>query len=240
MKRTAIAVGVFLAIFFLVSSASAVTWYTYREDIDIEDGYADIDLVYNLSYTGAPANASGNITLPCNIGNLSAMNFSVYNDAGTNATYNLTVNTIGLNSSSWTNITLTNWTSLAHYTGSETVTYINWSFNCTQTVSLNVTIQGTNVTLDTTWLDTVLTIKEKDLTTPTVGMSQPASFWTVNNSFNMTSNLWIVNLSNAVFNITYPDHTVGTPSTETFIITSLAANGTDDQYVQYQKRGPYV
>jgi len=242
VKRMALAIGVVLAIFFLVvSSVSATTWYTYREDIAIGSGYADIDLVYNLGYTSAVgANETGNITLPCHISNLTAMNFSVY-DAGAVA-YNLTVNTIGLNSTSILGAGETNWTSLAHYAvgGSETVTYINWSFNASATCSLNITIQGTVVTLNTTWLGTVITAKEKDVTTPTVGMSQPVSFWTVNDSCNVTSNLAIVNLSNVVFNVTYPDHTIGTPSTTAFTITELAVLGTDEQYTQYQKRGPYV
>lgn len=246
MKRMALAIGVVLTIFFLVvSSASATTWYTYREDIAISSGYADINLVHTTDYAPVTpgTNVSGNITLPCNIANLTTMNFSIYDGTIGNGTYNLTVNGVNLNSSSWTNTTLTNWTSIAQYTtagGSSTPTYIAWSLNCTIDVTFNVTIIGTDVTLDTTWLGTVITVQEKDLTTPTVGMSQPASYWTVNDSCNVTSNLAIVNLSDVVFNVTYPGHTVGTPSTTTFTITELAVVGTNEQYTQYQKRGPYV
>ena len=246
MKRMALAIGVVLTIFFLVvSSASATTWYTYREDVAIGSGYADINLVYSTAYGPVTPglNVSGNITLPCNIGNLTTMNFSVYNGNIGAGYYNLSVNGIGLNSSSTIAAGATNWTTFAQYTtagGSSTLTYIAWSINCSVDTTFNVTIIGTDVTLDTTWLDTVITVQEKDLTTPTVGMSQPASFWTVNDSCNVTSNLAVVNLSNVVFNVTYPGHTVGTPSTTTFTIAELAVVGTNEQYTQYQKRGPYV
>lgn len=254
MKRTAVAVGVSLAIFLLlVSSVSATTWYTYREDVAISSGYCDINSVIKLDNVPTWGNVSGNISLPCNIDNLSAMNFSVYNVTGADCgshngggqTYNLTVNGIDVNSTSWINSSnQINWTSLTHYTaqgGSVTVKYISWVFDCSFQGILNITIVATDATLSSTYLANNLTMKEKDLTTPTVGMSQPAAFWTVNDSINVTANPYLFDLTDLTLNITYPGHTVGTPTTTTATVTTLAVNGTaTDRYVQYQKRGPFV
>lgn len=246
MKRTTFilfAVGL-VATLFMASGAVATTtvWNTYRDDISIGSGTCDIDATfwYNGSTSGYV-----NLTLPGNVGNLtgSTTNFTIsVTGGGTNGTYNLTVNGVACNSTSWCNESVQNITTLTQMVSAgvaNTAEYLNFTWNCTTSDTIiGINITGSNVVVSSTWIASVITIKEKDLTTPYVGTGQTTSYFAVNNSMNITSDLWF-GLSNVVLNITYPSCKV-TNSSANFTISSLAANGTNEQYVQYQKYGPYV
>lgn len=276
MKLKAIVVGVVFVIFILgMISANAITWHTYREDITITSGHVDISENKTIGFAGGITtgtrgesgsltyNETYNFTLPTNIDNLTTMTFIIHNASGTadeSMYFNLTVNGIGVNLSTLlefdevANVSKLMWTEAG---GDVNDTWINYSFNATDISGdigvitaclLNLTLEGVDATLDTTWLATLYNVTEYDVTIPTVGMSQAASFWTVNNSCNVSNALELVNLTGMVLNITYPGHTVGTPTASTLNFSADTAwgstvnsiNGSEEMYLQYQKRGPFV
>ena len=251
MKRLIlVATALFVLLTLCVASASGAavgTWLTYREDISIDSGYGDIDTTFWYNGTGTSADVSVNLTLPSNVLNLSGSqtNFTIcVTGAGTNGTYNLTVNGNACNSSSWCNRSVQNITTLTQMISAgvtNTDEYLNFTWNCTTSdTKIGINLTGSNVNFSTTWRTNVITIKEKDVTKlPYVGKSSTTSIHTVNNSFNVSnSTLWFP-VTTCVFNITYPSHKISEPSTS-FSVATLAANGSAQDYVQYQKYGPYV
>lgn len=248
MKRNLCLVATVLMLllsFMAISSGTAQvgTWLTYREDISIASGYADIDSTF--TYNGIVNASAINLTLPCAISALSQSdtNFTFYNTGEFNSTYNLTVNGIAVNNSDWTNATVENVTTLAHMVSAgvtNTDTWLTFSFDCNLTSTLiGINITGTDVAFSTTWL-TVITIKEKDVTVlPSVGKTSTTSVHTVNNSVNISSTTLWFPLTTAVFNVTYPSHKISQPET-TYEFATINNNGSLQNYTQYQKYGPYI
>lgn len=247
MKRIILATIIVLAIFaFATLPANAVTWHTNRDDITIPSGNADISHTEHHNGTVADTDNSVNLTLPCNIANLSGASsyFKIKNEVATNISFNLTVNGVAVNESSTVNWTMGNWsnvtmTQIRNKGTDNTSEYLNFTWNVNHSShDVHLVLVGTDVNFSSSWRASVLTIKEKDVTTPTVAASSTTSYFVVNNSMNITSDLWF-SLSNVELNVTFPSHKV-TASVTNFTITTLANNGTDEQYTQYQKRGPYI
>jgi len=231
-----------------VHAATVGTWLTYRDDITVTSGYGSIDSTFWFNGTGA-TNVSLNLTLPCNVANLSQTltNFTIKPTVAYNGTYNLTVNGNAVNSSDdliGDPTKLENVTTLAQMVTAGvlgTAEYLNFTFNCNHTNNIiGINITGTTVVFSSTWLTNVITIKEKDITRlPYVGEDSTSSIHAVNDSFNISSTgLWFP-LTTIVFNITYPSHKSASSVTN-FSHTTISNNGTVQNYTQYQKLGPYI
>lgn len=269
----ALAIGVLFAVIGLFfSSVSAVNWVTYREDISIASGFTDIAYNETIGYSGEDTKTIGeqgaythnethNYTLPISIDNLTTMTFLVYNNFPTDGQpiwFNLSINGVNLdfatevNESEWGNATKADYEAA----GGDiyNTTWINYSFNATymddseevvkKSCDLYLILETTDAQLNSTWLTNVLSHSEYDMTNPTVGYSKPSTYWNVNDTCNVSMNIWFTNatvaMHNATFNITYPSHTVGTPTTTQFNFTTIESNQSAQKYVQYQKYGPYV
>lgn len=245
-RFTLISILGLLGILVLSASASALTWETYLEDISTPSGSVDIDIIYWFNTTGASGNYS-NITLPCNIRNLSQTltNFTIYNSgtaALNNATYNLTVNGVAVVASGWSNCTVENVTSLATIVAAgvtDTDKYLNFSFDCNQTT----TIIGVNVTADdaefsSTWLSTYVAVAESILTAPEIDDHQAFSYFSVKDRVVVTNSLNYT-VTDITVNVTYPSHNLSDPDSSVNI-TTLANNAVSYTNISYQKYGPYV
>ena len=240
MKRAVFTFAI-VALIFALGSASATTWYTYREDLSVASGTVDISLTYWHNQT--TTQTYRNITLPCQLGNLNrtVSKFAIKANGG-DITYNLTVNgqlikdNVSVTNGNWGNTTLSN---IVSGGVSQSDTYLNFTFNVSANTNIiKIVVYGNDSSLLSTWLSSQITIKERDVSSPTVGTSSTGSYWTVNDSITVTNNM-AYTLSDLKLNLTYPSHKVSTPVTQK-TISSLASSGTTTQYVQYQKYGPYI
>lgn len=238
-KSLAILGVVALAAILFASTASATVWHTYRDDITTPSATCDFDITYYHNAT--TTEVYRNITLPCNVGNLTTAVFNI-TGTGTNGTYNLSVNGHSCNASSEFNNTVANLTTLAQMrtaSVSNTSTYLNFTFNASgnaNEITITVTANDGNIT---TWLANNMVIKEKDVVTPSVDSTLASSYWTVNDSCNVSHTIGYT-LTDFNLTITYPSHSVGTPTPANYRMSSIANNSSAVNYSQYQKRGPYV
>ena len=240
MKHTIsiVIVGLF-ALLLAASSVSAVTWLTYREDVSFSVGTVDLDIIYY--HNGTTTEVYRNITLPCNVGNLTTAVFNI-TGTGTNGTYNLSVNGHACNASSEFYNETTNLTTLTQMITagvSNASAYLNFTFDANvSTNAITITVTANDATISTTWLSGNIVVKERDVTDPEVNTALSKSYWVVNDS---------INISNAIgytltdFNLTtiYPSHYVSNPDTYIKVAT-IANGGYNVNYTNYQKRGPYV
>jgi len=244
VKRIAIVIGFLLVIFALAmnSGEAATVWHTYRTDVTTTSGSTDIDAQINLSYyTGTGANVSGSVYMPVDIENLTYMNFTVANPGAVVLYHNLTINSVLTNNTGSLAASATNITNKYNYTvagGDDQTYWLNWTYNCSGTTYLNVTLFASDATLISTWIVGNTTIKEKDVYDIEVGETLASSYWTVNNSIALTNNIGY-NLSDVRLNITYPSHKV-TNGSANWTFTTLANGSTNTGYTQYQKYAPYV
>jgi len=249
MKRiTVLASTAILAILFiglLPSGLSATTtWLTYREDVAINSGTLDIDyIVYD---NGTTSETYTNITLPCNVGNLSQTltQFRIKNENATNTTFNLTVNGETVNSSSevdwdmgnWSNVTLAMMVTAGV---SETDTYLNFTYDVNNSANdIHIRIYADDANITSAWLTNNIVVKEKDLTTPSIKPKSSKSFFTVNDSIQISNALGYT-ITDINMTKTYPSHIITIPSTY-LEITSIANGASSTTYTNYQKYGPYV
>ena len=82
-------------------------------------------------------------------------------------------------------------------------------------------------------------IKEKDVNGPDIGPTLSNAYWTVNDSCNVSHTIGYT-LTDLNLTVTYPSHSVGTPTPSNYRMSSIANNSSAVNYSQYQKRGPYV
>lgn len=245
-----------LGILVFAASASALTWETYLEDISTPSGSVDIDIIYWFNTTGASANYT-NISLPCNVANLSQTltNFTIYNTgtaATNNATYNLTVNGVAVVESGWSNCSVENVTTLATMvtagvTGTDK--YINFTFDCNQTTNkIGVNITASDAELSSTWISTYVAVAETILTAPEIDDHQAFSFFSVKDRAVVTNSLSVIRrnetasgytITDISLNVTYPSHNLSDPDSS-INITTLATSGVSYNNISYQKYGPYV
>ena len=249
MKRiTVLASSAIIALLFVALMPSGLsattTWLTYREDVAFNSGTVDID---NISYhNGTTTETYRNVTLPCKIDNLSqtVTQFRIKNTNADNSSFNLTVNGQAVNSSSVVNWTMGNWSNVtlaqmvtAGVTGTDT--YLNFTFDVNNSNNeIHIRIYADDANLTSTWLTNNIVVKEKDITSPYIGTTSGKSFFTVNDSINVTNSLGYT-ITDLNLTSTYASHTVTAPSTY-LLITSLANGASSLTYTQYQKYGPYV
>ena len=228
---------------FLLFSANPVdaTWNTYREDIEQSSGTCDIDITY--WHNSTTTQTYRNISLPCQLGQLNrtVASFAIKAN-GTNISYNLTVDGTVIKSAqnvsdgNWSNTTLAN---IISGGVNQSLTYLNFTFDVNKSNNIiKIRVYGTDVNITSTWLSNNIVIKEKDVTTPTVGTSSSSSYWTVNDSITINNTIGY-QLDDVNITVTYPSHAISEP-TAYFNVGSIANNSEKTRYVNYQKRGPYV
>lgn len=228
-----------IAVLFASTVSSATVWHTYREDIIVPAATCDIDIVYYHNAT--TTNLSRNITLPCNVQNLTTVVWNITGDGGDQA-YNLSVNGVKINDTGHNTDGNTNLTTLAHMTVAgvdDTSTYLNFTFNAsaaTNDIAITVTMADGNIT---TWLASNMVIKEKDVTAPTVGPTLAGSYWAINDSCNVSHTIGYT-LTDFNITVTHPSQSIGTPTPSNFRMATIANDSFDVNYTQYLKRGPYV
>lgn len=240
MKRIAILTIASIALIMALGSASA-TWLTYREDISVSSATVDISLTY--WHNSTTTQTYRNITLPCQLGQLNrtVTKFAIKAN-GADISYNLTVNGQSIKSSqavsdgNWNNVTLSNMVSGGV---SASDTYLNLTFDVNDSHNIiKIVVYGNDSAVTSSWISSQITVKEKDITSPTVGTSSTNSFWTVNDSIAVTNNM-AYTLTDIKLTLSYPSHKVSIPTSQK-TISSLASSGSATRYVQYQKYGPYV
>ena len=242
MKRAGVILGIFAFLLLIAVSTSATTWLTYREDVSISSGTVDISLTYWHNQT--TTTTYRNITLPCQLGQLNrtVSKFAIKANGG-NIVYNLTVNGVAIKSSqtvtdgNWDNTTLTN---IISGGVDQSDTYLNFTFNASANTNIiKIVIFGNDSALTSTWISSHVTVKEKDVTEPEVGVSSTSSFWTVNDSITVTNTGLGYALSDINLTLSYPSHKISIP-TSYATISSLSDSNSATRYVQYQKYAPYI
>ena len=238
-KSLAILGVVSLVAILFASTASATAWYTYRDDITVPSATCDLDIIYYHNAT--TTEVYRNITLPCNVGNLSTVVFNITGDTGA-AFFNLSVNGKLCNDTGNYTDGVSNLTDLTQMRTAGVLnasTYLNFTFNAsaaTNDIAITVTMADGNIT---TWLASNMVIKEKDVVTPNVDPTLSGSYWTVNDSCNVSHTIGYT-LTDFNLTITYPSHIIGTPTPSNYRMSSIANDSSAVNYSQYQKRGPYV
>lgn len=258
MKRITLTIIGLIALLALVfaSSVSGITWLTYREDVSFT-GTVDFDNTtwYNGTLTTAPVTI--NITLPCNLSELTGGTTIINISASTisaNISYNLTVNGDILNSSDALNTSNThvaryyvhNLTDLRNAVNvSNTSAYLNYTFDCNNSASIiTVRVVAADGALTGTWITSNVVTTEYDRTTPRIKTARSSSFFTVNDSINITNTMntsgtFGITLTDINLTTQYPSHNISTP--DTWIIAPSIVNGSYQvNYTTYQKRGPYT
>jgi hypothetical protein len=240
MKQTIfiIIVGLF-ALLLAASSVSAVTWLTYREDVSFSVGTVDFDIVYY--HNGTTTEVYRNITLPCNIENLTSVVWNITGDGGA-AYFNLSVNGVMCNTTGNYTDGVSNLTTLAQMETAgvdNTSEYLNFTFNASAaTNDIAITVTANDATFSTTWLSGNIVVKECDVTSPKVKPELSKSYWVVNDSINISSTIGYT-LTDLNLTTVYPGHYISNP--DTYIRVASLANGSyNSNYTVYQKRGPYV
>ena len=242
-KLALLAVCVFALI---AGSISATDYVTNRTDITVTSGTVDFNHSESNLYSpagGAGTNITGNITLPCNIANLTTMNFTIWNNETSAILVNLSVNGVKLIDNASINAGSTLTKTLSDYTtasGDTSLSWIAWSFNASDSDGeyINITIVADNATLLTSWINSQVSIAETDVSTPTVETDLASSFFAVKDRVKATNNLDFT-VRNLTLNITYPSHAISRPY-NSVVFTSIANGSSATKYVGYQKRGPYV
>ena len=239
-KKSLAIFGVALVAILFASAASASTiWHTYRDDITVPAATCDLDITYY--HNGTTTEVYRNITLPCNIKNLTSVVWNITGDGGA-AHFNLSVNGVMCNTTGNYTDGVSNLTTLAQMETAgvdNTSSYLNFTFNAsaaTNDIAITVTAADGNIT---TWLASNMVIKEKDVITPNVGPTLAGSYWAVNNSCNVSHTIGYT-LTDFNITVTYPSHSTGTPTPSNYRMATIANNSYDINYSQYQKRGPYV
>jgi len=228
-----------IAVLFASTASSATLWHTYRDDITVPSATCDLDIVYY--HNGTTTEVYRNITLPCNIENLTSVVWNITGNGG-NQAFNLSVNGVMCNTTGHNTDGNTNLTTLAQMETAgvdNTSTYLNFTFNAsaaTNDIAITVTVNDGNITI---WLAGNMVIKEKDVVTPNVDPTLSGAYWTVNDSCNVSHTIGYT-LTDFNITITYPSHSIGTPVPANYRMTTIANNSYDINYSQYQKRGPYV
>jgi len=240
MKNTIsiVIVGLF-ALLLAASSVSAVTWLTYREDVSFSVGTVDLDIIYY--HNGTTTEVYRNITLPCNIENLTSVVWNITGDGGV-AYFNLSVNGIMCNTTGNYTDGVSNLTTMAQMETAgvdNTSTYLNFTFNASAaTNDIAITVTAADATFSTAWLTNNIVVKERDVTDPTICTTLAKSYWVVNNSINTSSTIGYT-LTDINLTTVYPGHYISAPDTYIRVAT-LANDSYNMNYTVYQKRGPYV
>lgn len=233
-----------LLVALVPSGLSATTWLTYREDVAIDSGTVDID---NISYhNGTTTETYRNVTLPCPISNLSQTltQFRIKNENATNSTFNLTVNSNAVNASSLVNWTMGNWSNitLAMMVSAgvtDTDTYLNFTFDVNNSANdIHIRIYADDANFTSSWLSSNVVVKEKDVTSPSIGTTSARSYWVVNDSIAVSHSIGYT-LSDVNLTPTFSSQTITAPATY-YNVGSIATGGSTTTYAQYQKRGPYL
>jgi len=238
-KSLAILGVVSLVAILFASTASATVWNTYRDDITVPAATCDIGIVYYHNAT--TTEVYRNITLPCNIENLTTAVWNITGNGGV-AFFNLSVNGVMCNTTGNYTAGVSNLTTLSQMETKgvdNTSSYLNFTFNAsadTNYITITVTMDDGNIT---TWLASNMVIKEKDVNAPTVGPTLAGSYWVVNDSCNVSHTIGY-SLTDFNLTLTYPSHSMGTPIPSNFRMTTILNGSSDVNYTQYQKRGPYV
>ena len=236
-----------ICVFTLIAgSISATDYVTNRTDITVTSGTVDFNHSESNLYSpagGAGTNITGNITLPCNIANLTTMNFTIWNNESSAILVNLSVNGVKLIDNASINAGSTLTKTLSDYTtasGDTSLSWIAWSFNASDSDGeyINITIVADNATLLTSWINSQVAIAEKDESTPTIKTEMVSSFFAVKDRIRVTNNLDFT-IRNVTLNLTYPSHAISRPY-RNITFTSITNGTTSTKYVGYQKRGPYV
>ena len=236
-----------ICVFTLIAgSISATDYVTNRTDITVTSGTVDFNHSESNLYSpagGAGTNITGNITLPCNIANLTTMNFTIWNNESSAILVNLSVNGVKLIDNASINAGSTLTKTLSDYTtasGDTSLSWIAWSFNASDSDGeyINITIVADNATLLTSWINSQVSIAEKDESTPTIKTEMVSSFFAVKDRIRVTNNLDFT-IRNVTLNLTYPSHAISRPY-RNITFTSITNGTTSTKYVGYQKRGPYV
>ena len=246
--RTVLVISALVALCLFValvpSGLSATTWLTYREDVAINSGTVDID---NTTYhNGTTAETYRNVTLPCPVSNLSQTltHFNIKNENATNSTFNLTVNSQAVNTSSSVNWTMGNWSNitlamLVSAGVTDTDTYLNFTFDVNNSANdIQITIYADDANFSSTWLSSNVVVKEKDVTAPSIGTTSARSYWVANDSI-ATSNSIGYTLSDVNLTPTFSSQTITAPATY-YNVGAIANGASTTTYAQYQKRGPYL
>lgn len=228
-----------LGILVFSASASALTWNTYLEDISVPSGTVDISLTYYLNNTGS-GNYT-NITLPCDVWELTNASTTFNITATTNQSFNLTVNGNAVNSS-----TALNWTdgnssetTLSDWGTTETDQYLNISCssnNTGNTVTINVVVD--DAAFSSAWLSSYIAIAEAVLTAPEIDDQQAYSYFSVKDRVVINNSLGYT-ITDISLVLTYPSHNLSRPSTHVNV-TTLATSDISYNNISYQKYGPYV
>lgn len=228
-----------LGILVFSASASALTWNTYLEDISVPSGTVDISLTYHLNNTGT-GNYT-NITLPCNVWELTNASTTFNITATTNQSFNLTVNGNAVNSSSglnWTNGN-TSETDLSDWGTTETDQYLNISCSSDNTGNtVKITVVANDAAFSSAWLSSYIAIAESVLTAPEIDDQQAYSYFSVKDRVVITNSLGYT-ITDISLVLTYPSHNLSSPSTHVNV-TTLATSDISYNNISYQKYGPYV
>ena len=242
MKSQFTVVGILALVGILAFSASAgaYTWSTYLEDIDVSTGTTDINLTYYFNATGTGGNYT-NITLPCNVWELTnaSTTFSIH--ATANQTFNLTVNGNAVNSSTALNWTDGNWsnTTLSDWGTTETDHYLNLSFESNITSNtVEINIFANDAALSSTWLSSYVSVAEAVLQSPEIEDQQAHSYFPVRDRVAVNNSLGYT-ITDISLNLTYPSQKISEP--DSFVnITTMSTGTLSYNNISYQKYGPYV
>ncbi|MFW6120233.1 MAG: hypothetical protein ACOC80_04960, partial [Petrotogales bacterium] len=133
----------------------------------------------------------------------------------------------------WTKNNLTNYNAL-----SSNSRFINLSFTSSfNNWNLNRIITGDDCNLSSKITNNIV-VKEKDKSTPFIGNSAPTSYWTVNDSLQL-SNSMTYQIDDVKISLTFPSNNVSTPS-NLLNLGSIPGSSSKTGYVTYQKYGPHV
>ena len=240
MKHTIsiVIVGLF-ALLLAASSVSAVTWLTYREDVSFSVGTVDLDIIYY--HNGTTTEIYRNITLPCDIENLTSAVWNITGDGGAEH-FNLSVNGVMCNTSGNYSDGVSNLTTLAQMETAgvdNTSTYLNFTFNASgATNDIAITVTADDATFYPGWLSSNIVVRERDVTTPEIKASLATSYWVVNNSINISSTIGYT-LTDINLTTIYASHYVSNPDTY-ILVATLANDSYNSNWTVYQKRGPYI
>lgn len=239
-RFTVVSILALLGILVCSASASALTWETYLDEISVPSGTVDINLTYYFNETGTGGNYT-NITLPCNVWELTnaSTTFSIH--ATANQTFNLTVNGYAVNSSTVLNQTEGNWsnTTLSDWNTTETDQYLNLSFESNITSNtIEINIVADDAALSSTWRSSYIATAEAILTAPEINDHQAYSYFSVKDRVVITNSLGYT-IRDISLLLEYPSHNLTAPSNYVNV-TTLADDTTSHNNISYQKYGPYV
>lgn len=245
MKRVLVGIlGLCILFGYLNFSDSNNTYVSGRDTVYICSGKLDFEHQESNLYSPVTPgmNISSIITLPCEISNLTYMNFTIWNNESTKICVNLTVNNItlldsySLNAGSEVTVNLTNYTNAG---GDLNLTYIYWIFSSNQTDDeyINITLKGDDVTIASRYLE-LIEVKEKDKSTPEVGIEREASFFAVEDKIKL-KNEFKFNISDINLTVCYPPNAVNKPVRYIYV-DNATVNQTIYKRIGYIKYAPYI